>query len=97
MPLSGTSHPPSAAPGNRVVLYLEVKSFFLRNAHLIQIEHLSGDKKTFTRECTSLGEIVCYFVVVEKRTFHPFLQSPTSPFSRQREKPGMTLRGRAEF
>ena len=54
-------------------------------------------QKTRTRACTTLAEIVSYFLVVEKRTFHPFLQSPTSPFSRQREKPGMTLRGRAEF
>ena len=50
------------------------------------------------RARTAPAEIVCYFVVVvEKRTFRPFLQSPSSPFSRQREKPGMTSRGRAEF
>ena len=99
--------PPSSAPGNgvkenstlstrRVSDNLSNTQLYFRNDYLIQIEYLSPPK-TCMRARTAPAEIVCYFVVVEKRTFRPFLQSPSSPFSRQREKPGMTSRGRAEF
>ena len=103
VPLSGTSLLCSGESVFRNTLLFGSKCF--RRFSTLTVEMITSFKlniyplqKTCTRAaCTALAEIVCYFVVVEKRTFHPFLQSPTSPFSRQREKPGMTLRGRAEF